>query len=372
MRAVRRALGAALAVALSGVMMAPAAGTAAAASKPPADFVGILANDISAYSHDPAYWATQFEEMHRARIAVIRPTLDLTRPSDTLDAFFVQAAVHHLRVVPLIMDSHKYVVPAGPKHGVYPPKRLGGLAKYANGLAKRYGRKGTLWRGPLRKYRRYAVRSWQIWNEPNLPVWWQPRPNPKSYARMTKVVGRAIKRADRRAQILSAGIPDSKQSKPRNYKRYLSAFLRAGGGRYVDAVGVHAYARTVPGVKRVLRTYRKVLNAHHGRRVHMVISEVGWASSGHRNPMVVGVKGQARRIAGLFRMVKRVRRSYKIDGLYYFDWRDYQAPAGDPRATTWGYHTGLIRADGKRKPAFKAFRLGVRALARPVRHGQRH
>lgn len=338
---------------------------ASAAARPSKSFIGILANDVSPYSSDTAYWDAQFAQMAKARVGVIRPTLDLARPSTTLDSFFIHAAVHHIRVMPLLMDSRKYVVPAGPLHGVYPPKRFGALARYANGLAKRYGRHGTLWSGPLRKYRRYAAHSWQVWNEPNLPVWWQPRPNPKAYVRMVKTVGRAIKRADVHAQIVSAGIPDSKQSKPRNYKRYLSAFLRAGGWRYVDAIGAHAYASKVSGVKRILRNYRRILNAHHGRRVHLLVSEVGWANRGHRNQMVVGARGQAARIHGLYRAAAKLRQRYRIDAIYYFDWRDYQAPAGDPRATTWGYHTGLLRANGTEKPAYRAFRTAVRRLLTP-------
>src|SRR5215203_4858341 len=34
--------------------------------------------------------------------------------------------------------------------------------------------------------RRYAgrVTAWEIWNEPDLPLFWQPRPDPVAYARL--------------------------------------------------------------------------------------------------------------------------------------------------------------------------------------------
>jgi hypothetical protein len=115
-------------------------------------------------------------------------------------------------------------------------------------------------------------------------------------------------------------------------------------------------------VQRILRTYRRILNAHHGRRLKLFVSEIGWASAGHRNKMVVGEKGQARLITKTFKRIGKLRRRYKISGLYYFDWKDYAPLSTDPRGDTWGYHTGLLRADGTRKPAFRAFRRSVARL----------
>ena len=57
---------------------------------------------------------------------------------------------------------------------------------------------------------RLPIRSWQIWNEPNLGPYWCGKANAKQYVAMLRAVGTAIKQVDRGAHIVTAGLPDSK------------------------------------------------------------------------------------------------------------------------------------------------------------------
>jgi hypothetical protein len=78
--------------------------------------------------------------------------------------------------------------------------------------------------------------------------------------------------------------------------------------------------------------------------------------------MVVGRRGTATRIRRAYAMVGRLRRRYAIDGVMWFDWRDYRPSPGDFRGDTWGFHTGLLTAGGLRKPAYGALRRAIRRL----------
>jgi hypothetical protein len=174
--------------------------------------------------------------------------------------------------------------------------------------------------------------------------------------RLLRRTSKAIRHIDRKAQIVSAGLPDSRQSKPLSYKAYLRKLLKLGAGRYVNAIGVQAYAPSTKGVKKVLTTYRKMLDRSHHRRLRLWVTEFGWADTGPPSRFNVGARGQAKRIKGTFRLLEKLRKPYKIRGVVYYQWVDTLVQRYD----TWGLHTGLLRLDGSRKPAFGAFLRAVR------------
>lgn len=94
------------------------------------------------------------------------------------------------------------------------------------------------WREYVTKVvRRYKgrVKVYQVWNEANVRTFWTG--SQKQMAQLTDEAARIIKRYDRTATVVSpsfgtrlrTNIPD------------LSAFLKAGGARHVDAVALHLY-----------------------------------------------------------------------------------------------------------------------------------
>ena len=91
---------------------------------------------------------------------------------------------------------------------------------YARELAKRYKGKVT---------------HWEIWNECNLPQFWQPRaPNARDYVELVKITGEAIKSQDPTAKIggVSSGM---------GIRAWEKEFFEAGGGSYIDFWCGHAY-----------------------------------------------------------------------------------------------------------------------------------
>ena len=88
---------------------------------------------------------------------------------------------------------------------------MAAMGRFARKLVRRYGPRGSLWRqNPGVK--KVPIRSWQIWNEPNLRVYWCGRPRARAYVQMLRVVGKSIHRVHKRAEIVTAGLPPSELS----------------------------------------------------------------------------------------------------------------------------------------------------------------
>lgn len=235
------------------------------------------------------------------------------------------------------------------------------MGRFAQAVARRYGPRGTLWR-ERPGLRKVPIRSYQVWNEPTLMgLYWcgSRRRAARRYVSMLKTVGRAIKRVDRRAEIVSAGLPPSKLRRAIRLTTFLRQMYRAKAKRYFNTLAVNTYARNSRDLSRLLRGVRRVMNRYRDRRAKIWVTEIGWGDRGPRHRFIVGASGQANRISSSLRYIRRARRRLRLRGFVYFSWRD-----GRPYAPffkdLWGLHTGLLTATGARKPAYSAFERAVR------------
>jgi hypothetical protein len=82
---------------------------------------------------------------------------------------------------------------------------------------------------------RYAdVTYWQIWNEPNNPIFWPTGPSAEEYTRVLKVVSEKVKEGNPNAKIVLGGIS-------LNDLEYIDALYAAGAKNYFDIMAVHLY-----------------------------------------------------------------------------------------------------------------------------------
>ncbi|GAB6164908.1 hypothetical protein JCM19992_09080 [Thermostilla marina] len=118
----------------------------------------------------------------------------------------------------------------------------------------------TAWRAFVKAAaRRYRGRvdHWEIWNEPNISKFWQPRkPNPQDYVRLVRETAAIIRAENPQATIIGgalAGMPTD----------YFKAMLEAGLGEIVDKISYHPY-RPVPeaGYRDTLTAWRTLLTVH--------------------------------------------------------------------------------------------------------------
>jgi hypothetical protein len=351
------------------VMIAALAAAPSSQARVSRDFVGLSADDVFSPLHDDAYRNDNLNKMKGAGTGLLRKVFDWkeieTSPGHynlgAYDHFVLRAAAYKIKILPILFNPPSFRARGHGGHGTWPPAHNSDMADFAKVLVRRYGRHGTLWSSNPSVPRR-VITSWQIWNEPSLKVYWLPHTSARQYVRMLRVVGRAIESVDgRRAEIVTAGIPPSKLSSAVPIRRYIRQLYRAKAKRYFDTFALNSYARNGRELKGLLRMVRGLMNRAHDRRARLWITELGWATSGPRHRFNVGSRGQARRISQAFRVIRKLRRRYRLRGVVYYTWKD-QTPYAPDFRDQWGLHTGLRKLDGSPKRGFFTFKKSVRKL----------
>jgi hypothetical protein len=330
-----------------------------ASAKAPRGFVGITAEDV--FAGDADYRERNLQSQRRLGIGLIRQTFDWSTIERTRgrydfsyhDEFVASAAAHGITVLPILFRAPSfYARPHRNGWACAPPVHTA-FAAFARALVRRYGPRGTLWK-ERRGLRKLPLRSWQVWNEPNLAQYWCGRPNARRYVRMLRAVGRAIKREDRGAEIVTAGLPPSKLGNAVRIGKYIRQLYRAGGARHFDTMAINSYAKDHKELGSLLRSIRRLMNRRGDRRARIWITELGWGDRGPRHRFIVGERGQASRISKSLALVRKQRRKLRLRGVVYYSWRDGRPYAPDYQ-DMWGLHTGLLKLNGAPKPAFRAF-----------------
>ncbi len=112
-----------------------------------------------------------------------------------------------------------------------PPEDMQDLADFLTAVAERY---------------RGRIEAYQIWNEPNLArEWCDLAPSPEGYAEMLQVSYSAIKAADPRALVISAGLSPTGSGPPEalpddDFLEALYEAMDGGSDGYFDVLGLHA------------------------------------------------------------------------------------------------------------------------------------
>jgi hypothetical protein len=355
-------IAAALALAPTGAAQAPATPTPGAPG-----FVGMVSQDT--FAGGKAYRVKQLKAMRAAGVTLIRQVFDwasieIHRGTYSFSAYdpVVAAAAHDgIQIMPILFDPPSYLSarPRGShKGGTYPPKNLASIAAFARAAALWYGPNGGFWKAnptvpPL------PITIWQIWNEPNLSIYWLPKSNAAQYVSMLKSADQAILAVDPQAEIVSAGMPLSTLPGIPLFS-YLREMLNAGAASWMNTLGVNPYAPKASGLISLLQKVRAVLNADGGSQVAIRATEFGWSDNGPGGPYKVTPAGQATQITQVIRDLATDSQSLDLRGFVYFGWRDARPYAG--RTDFWGLHTGLLTLSGKPKPALAAFSAAANAL----------
>lgn len=216
--------------------------------------------------------------------------------------------------------------------------------------------------GPKDEYDPYApdtvrVKTWQIWNEPNLNSLWGGTADPASYARMVEIASDVIREGDPEAEIMLAGLAPAQRSiRPWTFMRELLASLDTST---FDTAALHPYAEKQKGVNQQVKRVRKAMNAGGADAMPLALTEFGWSSSRRVISSQAGTpKRQARHVTDAYRTFAR-NKSWNLSEALWYSLRDSRNP---PKACGFCTTSGLLRAGGKPKPAWKAFKRSIRKL----------
>ena len=142
-------------------------------------------------------------------------------------------------------------------------------------------------------------------------------------------------------------------------RAYLESMYKAGAKGAFDTLAIHAFSATADGVLDIVEAARRIAAAH-GDHPTVWVTELGWASGGPPSDFRVGERGQARLVERTLLALARRRGELGLRGVVYFNWRDSLPFRGG--RDFFGLHTGLLRRDGSRKPAFISYRRAAKTL----------
>jgi polysaccharide biosynthesis protein PslG len=96
------------------------------------------------------------------------------------------------------------------------------------------------------RYAPMGVHTWEIWNEPNIPLFWKPAPNVRSYVNILKSAYTNIKKSDASAFILTAGLSPASDNENRiNPITFIQNTYDLDGGLHFDGISLHPYSYPV-------------------------------------------------------------------------------------------------------------------------------
>jgi hypothetical protein len=274
-------------------------------------------------------------------------------PTDfsTTDRVVSLATARGMEIMPVVIHAPNW---AARHPGVFasPPKSNRAYGQYAAALVRRYGPDGSFWiENP--KLPRAPLRQWQIWNEPNGPLFWSDRRHAeRDYLRLLRTARTYVKRADGGARVVLAGLFG------RGYL-FLEQLYRRGGGALFDRVGLAPFTLKVRNVVVLVERAHAVMRRHGDGSKPLLLTETSWPSArGVPMRRTFGYetteKGQAAKLRALFRSLAARREQLRLGGIYFYTWM------GRERDHSWPFdYSGLRRLEltGRTvsKPALKAY-----------------
>lgn len=273
------------------------------------------------------------------------------------DRVMLAAARARLRVLPTVLRTPDWAAVRPGQEGT-PPRRVGDYARFLRAAVARYGRGGDLW-SVATGVPAMPPRQWMVWNEPDIGRYWTAKPWVRSYLRLLRAGGRAIKRTDRRAKVVLGGLTNRSWDE-------LRMIYRAGGRKAFDVAAIHPFSRRPANVLKIVRLARRAMIRGGDRRKPLLLTEISWSSGKGLSTANYGWEtteaGQAERIRQALPRLARNRRKLGIAGIYWFTWLSPERGS----AQSFDY-AGLRRMQDGRpvaKPALDAFRSVAGKLLR--------
>ncbi len=149
---------------------------------------------------------------------------------DNFDRVVRLAHDRGIRVLPIITYTPRWArSDECPDNKKCRPRDPAEYARFAKAAVERYAPRG--------------VRTWEVWNEPNLGIFWGPTADAGRYTEILKAAYDAIHAADSGATVISGGLaPTSTGGRNVAPRQYLEEMYAHGAKGHFDAVGFHPYS----------------------------------------------------------------------------------------------------------------------------------
>jgi polysaccharide biosynthesis protein PslG len=218
------------------------------------------------------------------------------------------------------------------------------------------------------RYAPQGVGMFEIWNEPNNQIFWQPKPSPAAYTADLVAAYASIKSVDPSAFVISAGLaPEVSDGTNISAIDFLKAMYAHGAKGHFDALGYHPYS--YPALPNTYQSWsgwsqmnqtspsiRSVMASHGDSAKQIWITEFGAPSGGPD-----GV-GQAAQATALTQAITNARQTSWIGGLYLYSWQDEGTDQTNNEGTNQRNDEAwfeLLTAGGAPKAAYRAVAAAI-------------
>ena len=347
---------------LAAVLVLSVPATALAAKRrAPHGFFGTIFDSTAARTHG-SLQSREWGVMARSGVESVRASFNWHQaqelPGDPIDfgrtdSVVGRAARHGLTVLPVVEFAPVWAR-RFPERAASPPASPRTYTDYLQALIRRYGRRGDFWR-QHRNIPAHPIRQWQVWNEPELSRAWDVPDGssyewPRGYVHLLSRAYGAIKRTDRGARVVMAGLANDSWAA-------LAQLYRAGGRRWFDVGAFHLYTNRAASVLRAARRVRVTMRHHGDRRKPLYATEIGCPAARHRvhgNIRFVSTtdRGMARCVRQVYGglLHNRLYRRLRLFRVYWYTW-----------GTNYRGHDELFNYAGLRRLVH-----GRRFLSRPA------
>jgi hypothetical protein len=261
------------------------------------------------------------------------------------------AASHGLDVLATVVNAPRWAStrPRRSDYRRWPP--TADPRPYTNflvALIQRYGPGGSFWTENPAIQPARPIRAWQIWNEPGFRNYFGDPRYRRSYPRLLRASYNAIKRTDRSATVVMAGLANSAGDLS---WEDLDDFYRAGVRGHYDVLALHPYASSVGNMLRILAKNRQVLRRRGEGRKRIWLTEVTWPAARGKVPRAralnldVTRRQQSRNLVRAYRLLG-TRRAYNVRRMYWFSWATTYRPVSVLGSLPSFEFSGLTRATG--------------------------
>jgi hypothetical protein len=247
--------------------------------------------------------------------------------------------------------------------GVDYPRQYQPYGAYLTALIGRYGPRGSFWRENP-GIPKMPIRSWQIWNEPDLAYYWK-QPFASSYVSMLKVAHAAIKKADPGAQVVLGALTNTA------WISLGQVYKVKGAKNLFDVVSVNGFTKIPANVMLFMVFVRRAMARFGDGAKPLIATELSWPSAKGKThaklDFITTQAGQAHNISALLPLIGQQRLSLHLLGFYWYTWMGQEDPNTGPfnYSGLLGFHNDKVTD----KPALAAFKRGVLALEGCKRKG---
>ncbi len=189
-------------------------------------------------------------------------------------------------------------------------------------------------RSAVSRYQGQGV-LWEMWNEPNLAMFWQPEPNVELYSKLALSVGKAIREIAPDEWYIGPATSGFDWS-------FIDGAFSRGTLKYFDAVSVHPYRQTQPETTAAdWQQLRSLVDRHSpAKNIPLLSGEWGYSDIWQgQNPQLKADYVARQYLSNL---------ASGVNLSIYYDWKNDGTDPKEPE-----HHFGILNHDLAEKPASK-------------------